>query len=100
MYTFCRESTPSPKACCPLLQINGCADVEVSADEMLIVDCNVYSLSTSAVVEEEGTGIQLSDSKSTSITRSAVSFKTLYKDEFMKPNLPYSLKVRSRDTGY
>lgn len=76
-----------------LPQIHGCSDIVVSADEMRIMDCSVYSVRASAVVEEEGTGVQMTATESTSITRSAVSFKSLYKDEFMKPNLPYSVKV-------
>nr|AYV97196.1 alpha-2 macroglobulin [Portunus trituberculatus] len=75
--------------------IHGCSDIVVSADEMRIMDCNVYSVRASALIEEEGTGVQMTASHSTSITRSAVTFKSLYKDEFMKPNLPYSVKLRA-----
>ncbi|XP_063849335.1 alpha-2-macroglobulin-like [Scylla paramamosain] len=75
--------------------IHGCRDIMVPADELRIMDCNVYSVRASALVEEEGTGLQMTESQSTSITRSAVNFKTLYKDEFMKPNLPYSVKLRA-----
>lgn len=75
--------------------IHGCSDIVLSADEMLIMDCSVYSLRASALVEEEGTGVQMTASHSISITRTAVTFKKLYKDEFMKPNLPYSVKLRA-----
>lgn len=66
---------------------------------MQVIDCHVYSLSASAAVEEAGTGVQLSANSLLSITRSAVNFKPLYKDEFMKPNLPFTIKVGTRGTG-
>lgn len=87
-----------------VFQIHGCSDVVVSANEMRIMDCNVYSVRANALVEEEGTGVLMTASSSTSITRTAVSFKSVYKDDFMKPNLPYRVKVspghRSSPTKY
>lgn len=75
-------------------QITGCKDVEYTAAEMKIVDCNVYNLRASAIFTEEGTDVkEILDTKSVSITRDAVKFKTLYEDAYMKPNLPYTLKV-------
>nr|AEC50080.1 alpha-2-macroglobulin [Pacifastacus leniusculus] len=75
--------------------ISGCREVELTAAEMKIIDCNVYSLKASAIVTEEGTGVEITSAASVSITRNAVSFKTIYEDAYMKPNLPYSLKVRA-----
>nr|XP_053631516.1 A.superbus venom factor 1-like [Cherax quadricarinatus] len=62
---------------------------------MKVIDCNVYSLKASVIVTEEGTDVEMKREASVSITRNAVSFKTIYADEYMKPNLPYTLKVRA-----
>ncbi|XP_069170675.1 alpha-1-inhibitor 3 isoform X3 [Procambarus clarkii] len=75
--------------------ISGCKEVEVQASELRIIDCDVYSLKASAIVTEEGTGVEIKKDASVSITRNAVTFKTIYEDAYMKPNLPYSLKVRA-----
>lgn len=58
-----------------------------------MIDCSVYSLESSATVEEAGTGVQLGGKGRVSITRNVITFKPLYKDEFMKPNLPFTVKV-------
>ena len=60
------------------------------------MDCYVYSLTASALVEEEGTGVQGSDRKTTSITRNAIKFTKIYKDQFMKPNIPYNIEVGTK----
>lgn len=76
-------------------QISGCQDVEYTAAEMKFVDCNVHSLSASAIFTEDGTDIAETASGHMSINRKAVTFKTLYADAYMKPNLPYTLKVNA-----
>nr|XP_045625235.1 murinoglobulin-2-like isoform X1 [Procambarus clarkii] len=75
--------------------ISGCREVELTSAQMKIIDCNVYSLKASAVVTEEGTGVEITHDASVSISRTAIKFKTIYKDTYMKPNLPYTLKVRA-----
>ncbi|KAK4318979.1 hypothetical protein Pmani_010066 [Petrolisthes manimaculis] len=77
------------------ITISGCTDVEETAAKLQIVDCNVYSLKVNAVVTEEGTGVEAMASTTTSIQRRLITFKTLYKDQYMKPNLPFTLKVRA-----
>ncbi|KAK4319007.1 hypothetical protein Pmani_010092 [Petrolisthes manimaculis] len=74
------------------ITISGCTDVEETAAKLQIVDCNVYSLKVNAVVTEEGTGVEAMASTTTSIQRRLITFKTLYKDQYMKPNLPFTLK--------
>ncbi|XP_071524396.1 alpha-1-inhibitor 3-like [Panulirus ornatus] len=76
--------------------IFGCADVKLTAAEMQVIDCNVYSLTANAIVAEEGTGVELKADGRISITRNPITFKTLYEDRFMKPNLPFSLKLRAQ----
>lgn len=61
---------------------------------MRITDCNVYNLRASAVVEEEGTGVTFSAGSSVNVMRTAVNFETVYVDNYKKPNLPYTLKVK------
>ncbi|KAK4303545.1 hypothetical protein Pmani_024447 [Petrolisthes manimaculis] len=77
------------------ITISGCTDVEETAAKLQIVDCNVYSLKVNAVVTEEGTGVEAMASTTTSIQRRLITLKTLYKDQYMKPNLPFTLKVRA-----
>nr|XP_053627786.1 murinoglobulin-2-like [Cherax quadricarinatus] len=74
---------------------SGCREVKLTAQEMKVIGCNVYSLQASVIVTEEGTDVEMKREASVSITRNAVSFKTIYEDEYMKPNLPYTLKVRA-----
>ncbi|XP_047480379.1 alpha-1-inhibitor 3-like [Penaeus chinensis] len=75
--------------------ITGCKDFEITAEEMRITDCNVYNLRASAVVEEEGTGVTFSATTSANVMRTAVNFETVYADNYKKPNLPYTVKVRA-----
>ncbi|KAK4322438.1 hypothetical protein Pmani_006778 [Petrolisthes manimaculis] len=77
------------------ITISGCTDVEETAAKLQIVDCNVYSLKVNAVVTEEGTGVEAMASTTTSIQRRLITFKTLYKDQYMKPNLPFTLKMKA-----
>ncbi|KAK3876687.1 hypothetical protein Pcinc_018566 [Petrolisthes cinctipes] len=77
------------------ITIFGCTDVEATAAELEITGCNVDTLSVNAVVTEEGTGVERKASTSTSIQRTAINFNAFYKDEYMKPNLPYTFKVRA-----
>ncbi|XP_071524049.1 alpha-1-inhibitor 3-like [Panulirus ornatus] len=78
------------------IPIYGCTDVEVTAAEMQTLDCNVYSLIVTATVTEEGTGVEIKDEKSVSITRSAITFQTVYDDQYKKPNLPFTMRLRAQ----
>lgn len=75
------------------LQITGCTEVEASIAELQVTDCNVHSVSLKALFVEEGTGVEEEKSSRKSIDRTAVRFKTVYKDDYMKPNLPYTIKA-------
>lgn len=75
------------------LQISGCRDVELTTAEMKIIDCNVHRLRATAVVTEAGTDVEMQTSSRITITRTAVTFKTIYADKYVKPNLPFTLKV-------
>ncbi|XP_071524048.1 murinoglobulin-2-like isoform X2 [Panulirus ornatus] len=75
--------------------ISGCRDMELTSAEMKIIDCDVYQIAANAIVTEEGTGVQMRTYSRITITRSAVAFKTLYTDSYVKPNLPFTLKLRA-----
>ncbi|XP_042884512.1 alpha-1-inhibitor 3-like isoform X2 [Penaeus japonicus] len=75
--------------------ITGCKDFEVTAEEMRITDCNVYNLRASATVEEEGTGVTMNAGSSANVVRTAVRFEAIYEDNYKKPNLPYTLKIKA-----
>ncbi|XP_066939900.1 alpha-2-macroglobulin-like [Macrobrachium rosenbergii] len=74
---------------------SGCKDFEVLNSEMRTVDCSIYSVSVGALLTEEGTGVEMTQSSSIEISRSPVRFKTVYNDRYMKYNLPYTLRVRA-----
>lgn len=67
--------------------------MEINAEDVRMIDCNVASLSVKAIVTEEGTAVQLTGSSRVSVSKRAITFKPIYKDNFMKPHLPYTLKV-------
>ncbi|ROT60960.1 alpha-2-macroglobulin [Penaeus vannamei] len=75
--------------------ITGCKDISVTSKELRITDCHVFRLSATAVVEEDGTGVRLNHTASASVSRSAVNFVTVYEDNYKKPNLPFTLKVKA-----
>ncbi|KAK3848744.1 hypothetical protein Pcinc_044478, partial [Petrolisthes cinctipes] len=77
------------------ITISGCTDIEATANELKIMDCNVYNLRVKAIVTEEGTEIEATDTTTVNIQRSAINFNTVYMDEYMKPNLPFTIKVRA-----
>lgn len=76
------------------MQITGCTEVEASLAELQVQDCNAYSIGLKALFVEEGTGVEEEKSSSVHIGKTAVRFKTVYKDDYMKPNVPYTMKVR------
>lgn len=75
--------------------ITGCKTYEFTTEEMQVTDCSVYSLSVDVLFEEEGTGVQMEAYKHLSITRNAITFREIYADEYMKPNLPTTVKVKA-----
>lgn len=78
-----------------LLQSSSCRDVEVTAAEMHIISCYVHSLKATAIVTEEDTGVEIKAEKHVSIFRTGITFKTVYADNYLYPNLPSTLKVRN-----
>ncbi|XP_042229017.1 alpha-2-macroglobulin-P-like isoform X2 [Homarus americanus] len=75
--------------------ISGCKTFQVSAVEVKVVDCQVYLLTAQANVTEDGTGVNLMGKKSVQVFRTAVTLTPVYEDEYMKPNLPFTLQVRA-----
>ncbi|XP_071524073.1 alpha-1-inhibitor 3-like [Panulirus ornatus] len=75
--------------------ISGCKEVEVNSADVRMIDCNVGSLYAKAIVTEEDTGVSLTGSGRVYVTRTPVTFTPIYKDNYMKPNLPYTLKVKA-----
>ncbi|XP_069952469.1 alpha-2-macroglobulin-like [Cherax quadricarinatus] len=77
-------------------QIFGCKDIEVLAEA---VDLNgedyiVQSLAVTATVVEEGTEQELQKELKVDIHRTVLSFTSTGKEEFQKPNLPFTGQVR------
>ncbi|XP_064093307.1 alpha-1-inhibitor 3-like isoform X2 [Macrobrachium nipponense] len=75
--------------------ITGCQDFEFTTEEMQVIDCHVNYMPVEVTFEEEGTGVQRSAVSSVPITRNPVDLRELYVDKYMKPNLPFTVKVRA-----
>ncbi|XP_068236210.1 alpha-1-inhibitor 3-like [Palaemon carinicauda] len=75
--------------------ITGCHDFEFTTEEMKVIDCSVHYMPLVVTFEEEGTGIRMSEFSSVSITREPITLNPVYIDKYMKPNLPFTAKVRA-----
>ncbi|XP_042222119.1 alpha-1-inhibitor 3-like [Homarus americanus] len=73
----------------------GCKDIEVFSEDIKMIGCRVNTVRAKAILTEEGTGVVLSGVTRASVSRRAVDFKTIFNDNYMKPNLPYTLKVKA-----
>lgn len=65
----------------------------IQATDVRMTDCDVNRVRVRAAVTEDGTAVRLTGSGEVSVSRTAIDFKTIYKDKYMKPHLPYTLKV-------
>ncbi|KAG7169002.1 Alpha-2-macroglobulin-like 4 [Homarus americanus] len=73
-------------------------ECHVSLNKTYTVSANyslVNTVRAKAILTEEGTGVVLSGVTRASVSRRAVDFKTIFNDNYMKPNLPYTLKVKA-----
>ncbi|XP_064106159.1 alpha-1-inhibitor 3-like isoform X3 [Macrobrachium nipponense] len=78
-------------------KISGCEDIRISSEDVKLngPDYSVYSLSATAVVTEDGTGEEFLDNSKIEIERTALKFKSVGKEIFIKPNLPFTGKVKA-----
>nr|XP_045600836.1 alpha-1-inhibitor 3-like [Procambarus clarkii] len=75
--------------------ISECSEFVVNAEEMQVIDCQVYSVHAVARVTEEGTGVELTGEATLPVSRTQVSLTPVYQDKYMKPYLPFTLQVRA-----
>ncbi|XP_070001311.1 alpha-2-macroglobulin-like protein 1 [Penaeus vannamei] len=75
--------------------VTGCHDFEVTAEELRLMDCSVYSVRATATMEEEGTGITFNATARERVRRTAVTLRAVREDAYKKPNLPYVLRVQA-----
>ncbi|XP_066984019.1 alpha-1-inhibitor 3-like [Macrobrachium rosenbergii] len=73
--------------------ISGCNDLTVESTDIQMTDCNVNIIKAEATVTEDGTGAVETGKGEARVERTAVHFEPLFQDNFMKPNLPSTLKV-------
>nr|XP_045592650.1 pregnancy zone protein-like [Procambarus clarkii] len=73
--------------------IQGCREVVVKAEELLLEECGAYSVTGEATVTEAGTEVTAVGTTTLAVSRSPVVFTTRYKDQYMKPNLPFTVQV-------
>ncbi|XP_042884509.1 alpha-1-inhibitor 3-like [Penaeus japonicus] len=76
-------------------EMHGYKKLKIDTSDLRIADCSVYSLYITAIVEEEGTGVKFEASAKVAVSRNAVTFETVHEDEYKKPNLPFTLKLRA-----
>ncbi|XP_064089811.1 alpha-1-inhibitor 3-like [Macrobrachium nipponense] len=76
--------------------ISGCSEITIESYHLQMIDCNVYNIRAVATVTEEGTGAAETGKGEVSVERTAIYFEALFRDEFMKPNLPFTLKVLAK----
>ncbi|XP_064089812.1 alpha-1-inhibitor 3-like [Macrobrachium nipponense] len=76
--------------------ISGCSEIRVESNDIRVADCNVYNIRAKATVAEEGTGAAEEVTGDVGVERRAVIFETISQDEFLKPNLPFTLKVLAK----
>lgn len=78
-------------------KISGCEDIRISSEDVKLngPEYSVYSLSATAVVIEDGTGEEFVDNSKIEIQRTALKFKSVGKEIFIKPNLPFTGKVKA-----
>lgn len=74
-------------------QLSGCKDISIESASARLIDCSVRSVGLTAIVTEHGTGVTLQGTGRIRVSSSPISFEEIYKDNYMKPSLPYYLKV-------
>lgn len=75
------------------IQISGCKEIKVLADDIMDSEFYVYRLSLTATVTEDGTGEEFKGEAVAAIQRTALEFSYIGKEEYSKPNLPFTGKV-------
>ncbi|KAG7156138.1 Pregnancy zone protein-like 4, partial [Homarus americanus] len=76
-------------------QISGCREIVVSTKDLFKGECYVHTLTINATVEEEGTGVRINSEVKTEVDDRLFTFKILSRDNYMKPNLPFTFKARA-----
>ncbi|ROT85734.1 alpha2 macroglobulin isoform 2 [Penaeus vannamei] len=76
-------------------KISGCKEIKVLADDIMDSEFYVYRLSLTATVTEDGTGEEFKGEAVAAIQRTALEFSYIGKEEYSKPNLPFTGKVKT-----
>ncbi|XP_069182538.1 alpha-2-macroglobulin [Procambarus clarkii] len=75
--------------------ISGCKNLDVYSKDIRVIDCLVNLVQLRAIVTEKGTGVQVTETVQISLLSQAITLKVLGKDQYMKPNLPYTIQVKA-----
>ncbi|KAK4317436.1 hypothetical protein Pmani_011444 [Petrolisthes manimaculis] len=75
--------------------LSGCKTIVIESPSVRMIDCSVNNVHLTARVTEHGSGVQLSAMGRVKISQSPVNFVEVYKDNYLKTNLPYYIKVRA-----
>ncbi|XP_037797121.1 alpha-1-macroglobulin-like, partial [Penaeus monodon] len=76
-------------------KISGCKEIKVVADDIVDSGYYAYRLSVTATVTEDGTGEEFKGEAVAAIERTALEFLFIGKEEYSKPNLPFTGKVKA-----
>lgn len=84
-----------------LTQIFGCKDVTVLAEDVKLngKDYFVYNMVIKATVVEDGTAQEYHGEAKAEVQRTALNFVSVGKEEYLKPNLPFTGKVCFTDAS-
>ncbi|XP_068236577.1 alpha-1-inhibitor 3-like isoform X6 [Palaemon carinicauda] len=77
-------------------KISGCKDITLLSEDVGVNDRyhSAYRLSTTATITEDGTGEEFVATSEIAIKRTALTFQPVGKEVYIKPNLPFTGKVR------
>lgn len=77
-------------------KISGCKDVTVLAEDIHLNgdDYFVYSMTVKATVEEDGTGEEFHGETKVEVQRTALKFKSVGREDYIKPMVPFTGKVK------
>ncbi|XP_047484789.1 alpha-2-macroglobulin-like isoform X4 [Penaeus chinensis] len=76
-------------------KISGCKEIKVLSDDISDSEYYANSLSLTATVIEDGTDEQFRGEAVAAIQRTALEFLYIGKEEYIKPNLPFTGKVKA-----
>ncbi|XP_068250438.1 alpha-1-inhibitor 3-like [Palaemon carinicauda] len=76
--------------------ISGCSDITVKSSDLRIAECDINRIKAEATITDAASDEVEKGTSEIGVQTNNVRFETLYQDDFMKPNLPFTLKVLAK----